>query len=179
MVDFPKLYYVELDCYFWRGFGCRRVRHTGGAMRGAGAEQLPALVRPVLESGIGNSALRFMYALGYKLDYELLRSGFSFQFHRTIPINVNITVSVTAVNRLPKMHTLDEAVPVTPGLHLVQLTAPASPDNYSEVVGAISTFAEFLAPYVLLTTLCLLCPLVFLMCNWCFESMQDDSENRQ
>ncbi|CAM6033883.1 unnamed protein product [Sphagnum compactum] len=137
---------VHLLCSLTQPEPVWRVRHTGGAMRGAGAEQLPALVRPVLESGIGNSALRFMYALGYKLDYELLRSGFSFQFHRTIPINVNITVSVTAVNRLPKMHTLDEAVPVTPGLHLVQLTAPASPDNYSEVVGAISTFAEFLAP---------------------------------
>lgn len=124
----------------------RTVRHVGGAMRGAGAEQLPALVRPVLEAVISSNSLRFMYALGYKLDYELLRSGFSFKIHKTVPINVSITISVTSVNRLPKMHALDESVPVTPGLQIVQLSAPASPDNYSDVVAAISSFAEFLAP---------------------------------
>lgn len=115
-------------------------------MRGAGAEQLPALVRPVLEAGISNNSLRFMYALGYKLDYEMLRTGFSFQMHRTVPIAVAITIAVTAVHRLPKVHAVDDAQPVTPGLHMVQLTAPASPDNYSDVVNAISALAEHLAP---------------------------------
>jgi mediator of RNA polymerase II transcription subunit 18 len=122
------------------------VRHVGGAMRGAGAEQLPALVRPVLEAGISSNALRFMYALGYKLDYELLRTGFSFQMRKTVPTSVVITITVTAVHKLPKMHAVDDAVAVSPGFHMVQLTAPASPDNYSDIVGAISSFAEFLAP---------------------------------
>ena len=122
------------------------MRHVGGAMRGAGAEQIPALVRPVLEAGISNNSLRFMYALGYKLDYEMLRTGFSFQMHKTVPIAVTITIAVTAVHRLPKIHAVDDAQPVTPNLHMVQLTAPASPDNYSDVVGAISGLAEYLAP---------------------------------
>lgn len=124
----------------------RSVRHVGGAMRGAGAEQLPAVVRPVLEAEISNNALRFMYALGYKLDYEMLRIGFSFQLHRTVPIAVTITIAVTALHRLPKTHAVDDVQPITPGLQMVHLSAPASPDNYTDVVNAISALAEHLAP---------------------------------
>lgn len=120
----------------------RTVRHVGGAMRGAGADQLPALVRSVLEAGIGPNALPFLYALGYKLDFELLRTGFSFQFQRVVPISVR----VSSIARLPKLHAVDEAVPVTPNLQLVEVMAAASTDNYTEVVNAISSFAEFLAP---------------------------------
>ncbi|KAL3695774.1 hypothetical protein R1sor_009850 [Riccia sorocarpa] len=118
------------------------VRHVGGPMRGAASEQLPALVRSVFEADISNSGLRFMYALGYKLDYEILRTGFSFCFQKVVPI----TVKVSCICRLPKLHAIDEAVPVTPTLHLVEVFAPASADNYAEVVAAISSFAEFLAP---------------------------------
>ncbi|KAG0587369.1 hypothetical protein KC19_2G159700 [Ceratodon purpureus] len=139
---------VHLCCSLSQPEPVWSVRHVGGAMRGAGAEQLPALVRPVLEAGISNNSLRFMHALGYKLDYEMLRTGFSFQMHKTVPIAVTITIAVTAIHRLPKTHSVDEAQPVTPNLHMVQLTAPASPDNYSDVVGAISGLAEYLAPLV-------------------------------
>ncbi|KAH7850085.1 hypothetical protein Vadar_027703 [Vaccinium darrowii] len=56
------------------------VRHVGGAMRGAGAEQISALVRTMVES------------------------------------------------------------------KLVEVTAPASSENYTEVVAAVSSFCEYLAP---------------------------------
>nr|GMC62258.1 mediator of RNA polymerase II transcription subunit 18 [Ipomoea batatas] len=74
------------------------VRHVGGAMRGAGAEQISVLVRPVVES------------------------------------------------KMLKLHATDEAVPVTPGIQLVEVTAPSSSENYSEVAAAVSSFCEYLAP---------------------------------
>lgn len=118
------------------------VRHVGGAMRGAGADQMPALVRSILNCRTSNNALRFFYTLGYKLDHELLQIGFKFQFHKVVPI----TVSVTSVCKIPKLHVIEEAVPITSGLQLVEITASASVDNYSEVAAAVSGFAEQLAP---------------------------------
>ncbi|EFJ16773.1 hypothetical protein SELMODRAFT_115735 [Selaginella moellendorffii] len=120
------------------------VKHIGGAMRGTGAEQLPALVRNIVESKMSNNALRFFYAVGYKMDYELLRDGFAYRFQRAFPI----TVTVTSVCRLPKQHSIDEATPVTPNIQLVEVTAPATADNFSDVVPAISSFAEHLSPLV-------------------------------
>ncbi|XP_057249634.1 mediator of RNA polymerase II transcription subunit 18 isoform X1 [Beta vulgaris subsp. vulgaris] len=118
------------------------IRHVGGAMRGAGAEQLSVLVRTMVESKASKNALRLFYALGYKLDHELLRVGFSFHFHR----GAQITVTVSSVNKVPKLHAVDEAEPVTPGIQLVEVTAPAASDNYTEVVTAVSSFCEYLAP---------------------------------
>lgn len=133
---------LHVQCNLFQQEPSWTVRHVGGPMRGAGADQLPALVRSILQCKISNNALRFFYALGYKLDYELLRIGFKFQFHRVVPI----TVTVSSVCKIPKLHAIDEAVPVTPGIQLVEITAPASTDNYSEVVAAIASFAEYLAP---------------------------------
>lgn len=118
------------------------VKHIGGAIRGAGAEQLSVLVRTMVESKVSKNVLRLFYALGYKLDHELLRVGFAFRFHR----GAHITVTVSSVNKMLKLHSTDEAVPVTPGIQLVEVTAPATSDNYSEVAGAVSTFCEYLAP---------------------------------
>ncbi|XP_022951149.1 mediator of RNA polymerase II transcription subunit 18 [Cucurbita pepo subsp. pepo] len=118
------------------------VKHIGGAMRGSGAEQLSVLVRTMVESKVSKNVLRLFYALGYKLDHELLRVGFSFRFHR----GTHITVTVSSVNKMLKLHSTDEAVPVTPGIQLVEVTAPATSENYSEVAGAVSTFCEYLAP---------------------------------
>ena len=73
--------------------------------------------------------LRLFYALGYKLDHELLRVGFAFHFQR----GASITVTVSSVNKMLKLHATDEAVPVTPG---IQLTALASSENYTEVAAA-------------------------------------------
>ncbi|CAO2822904.1 unnamed protein product [Amaranthus hypochondriacus] len=118
------------------------VRHIGGAMRGSGAEQISVLVRTMVESKAGKNVIRLFYSLGYKLDHELLRVGFSFSFHRGAPI----TVTVSSVNKLPKLHAIDEAEPVTLGIQLVEITAPATADNYAEVVTAVSSFCEYLAP---------------------------------
>ncbi|GAB2291342.1 Mediator of RNA polymerase II transcription subunit 18 [Dionaea muscipula] len=118
------------------------LRHIGGAMRGAGAEQLAVLVRSVGESKVSKQALRLFYALGYRLDHELLRVGFSFHFQR----GAQITVTVSSVNKMLKLHAIEEAVPVTPGIQLVEVTAPASADNYPEVAAAVSSFCEYLAP---------------------------------
>ncbi|KAK6939525.1 hypothetical protein RJ641_029056 [Dillenia turbinata] len=118
------------------------VRHVGGAMRGAGAEQISVLVRTMVESKVSKNVLRLFYALGYKLDHELLRVGFAFHFQR----GAQITVTVSSVNKMLKLHSTDEAVPVTPGIQLVEVTAPASPENYTEVVAAVSSFCEYLAP---------------------------------
>ncbi|GLT70494.1 hypothetical protein SLA2020_425700 [Shorea laevis] len=41
------------------------VRHIGGAMRGAGAEQISVLVRTMVESKVSKNGLRLFYALGY------------------------------------------------------------------------------------------------------------------
>ncbi|KAF8399939.1 hypothetical protein HHK36_015810 [Tetracentron sinense] len=118
------------------------VRHVGGPMRGAGAEQLAVLVRTMVESKVSKNVLRFFYALGYKLDHELLRVGFGFHFQR----GIRITVTVTSVNKMLKLHATDEAVPVTPGIQLVEVSAPASSDTYPEIVAAVSSFCEYLAP---------------------------------
>lgn len=118
------------------------VRHVGGSMRGTGAEQISVLVRPMVESKASKNVLRFFYALGYKLDRELLRVGFAFHFQR----GVQITVTVSSVNKMLKLHATDEAVPVTPGMQLVEVTAPATSENYTEVVVAVTSFCEHLAP---------------------------------
>ncbi|KAG8384548.1 hypothetical protein BUALT_Bualt04G0129300 [Buddleja alternifolia] len=118
------------------------VRHIGGAMRGAGADQISVLVRTMAESKVSKNALRLFYALGYKLDHELLRVGFAFHFHR----GAHITVTVSSVNKMLKLHATDEAVPVTPGIQLVEVTAPATSENYNEVAAAVSSFCEYLAP---------------------------------
>ncbi|KAH0912844.1 hypothetical protein HID58_036165, partial [Brassica napus] len=47
------------------------------------------------------------------------------------------------------MRALDEAVPVTPGMQIVDVTAPGTPESYSEVAAAAaSSFCEFFAPLV-------------------------------
>ncbi|EXC07341.1 hypothetical protein L484_021249 [Morus notabilis] len=118
------------------------VRHIGGSMRGAGAEQISVLVRNTVESKASKNVLRLFYSLGYKLEYELLKVGFAFHFQR----GAQITVTVSSVNKMLKLHATDEAVPVTPGIQLVEVTAPATSENYSEVVAAVSSFCEHLAP---------------------------------
>lgn len=118
------------------------VSLIGGALKGAASEQVSALVRNREDSKVSSNALRFFYALGYKLDHELLRIGFAFQIQKAF----RITVSVTSVHRIPKLHAIDEAVPVAPGLQLVEVSAPSTSDNYHEAVAAISAFSEFLSP---------------------------------
>ena len=120
----------------------RTVRHIGGAMRGAGAEQISVLVRTMVESKASKNVLKMFYLLGYKLDHELLRVGFSFHFNR----GAQITVTVSSINKMLKVHATDEAVPVTPGIQLVEVTAPASAETYAEVASAVSSFCEYLAP---------------------------------
>lgn len=111
-------------------------------MRGAGADQISVMVRTMIESKVSKNALRMFYSLGYKLDHELLKVGFAFHFQRA----AQISVSVSSVNKMPKIHAIDEAVPVTPGMQIVVVTAPATPENYGEVAAAVSSFCEFLAP---------------------------------
>lgn len=111
-------------------------------MRGAGADQISVMVRTMIESKVSKNALRMFYALGYKLDHELLKVGFAFHFRRT----AHISVSVSSVSKILKVHAIDDTVPVTPGIQIVDVTAPATPENYSEVAAAVSSFCEFLAP---------------------------------
>ncbi|XP_057975399.1 mediator of RNA polymerase II transcription subunit 18-like [Malania oleifera] len=118
------------------------VGHIGGAMRGTGADQISVLLRTMVESKASNNVLRLFYALGYKLDHELLRVEFAFHFQR----GAQVTVNVSSINKMPKLHATDEAVPITPGIQVVEVTAPASSENYTEVVPAMSSFCEYLAP---------------------------------
>lgn len=136
------LFHTRVCTYHMHDDLCRTVRHIGGAMRGAGAEQISVLVRTMVESKASKNVLRLFYALGYKLDHELLRVGFAFHFNR----GAQITVTVSSINKMPKLHATDDAVPVTPGIQVVEVTAPASPENYTEVVSAMSSFCEYLAP---------------------------------
>ncbi|KAI7746529.1 hypothetical protein M8C21_000007, partial [Ambrosia artemisiifolia] len=113
------------------------VRHVGGA------DQISVLVRTMVESKASKHVLRLFYLLGYKLDHELLRVGFAFHFQR----GAQITVTVSSYSRLLKLHaTDDDNVPVTPGIQMVEVTAPASAENYTEVAAAVSSFCEYLAP---------------------------------
>ncbi|KAH1082653.1 hypothetical protein J1N35_022414 [Gossypium stocksii] len=133
---------VRLLCDLEQSEPTWTVKHVGGAMRGAGAEQISVLVRSMVESKASKNVLRLFYALGYKLDHELLRVGITFHFQR----GAQITVTVSSVNKMLKLHATDEAVPVTPGIQLVEVTAPATSENYNEVVAAVSSFCEYLAP---------------------------------
>ncbi|XP_068668820.1 mediator of RNA polymerase II transcription subunit 18 [Aristolochia californica] len=133
---------VRLLCDLEQPMPSWTVRHVGGAMRGAGAEQISVLVRTMVESKASKNVLRFFYALGYKLDHEILKIGFAFNFQR----GAQIRVTVTSANKMLKLHAIDEAVTVTPGIQLVEVTAPATADNYNDVANAISSFSEYLAP---------------------------------
>ncbi|KAK7413002.1 hypothetical protein VNO78_04811 [Psophocarpus tetragonolobus] len=133
---------VRLLCELEQGEPSWTVKHVGGAMRGAGAEQISVLVRSMVQSKTSKNALRMFYTLGYKLDYELLRVGFSFNFFR----GAQISVTVSSINKMLKMHATDEAVPVTPGIQIVEVTAPATAETYTEVASAVSSFCEYLAP---------------------------------
>ncbi|WVZ10533.1 hypothetical protein V8G54_015063 [Vigna mungo] len=133
---------VRLLCDLEQAEPSWTVRHVGGAMRGAGAEQISVLVRSMVESKTSKNVLRLFYTLGYKLDHELLRVGFSFNFYR----GAQITVTVSSINKMLKLHATDEAVPVTPGIQMVEVTAPAVAETYTEVAAAVSSFCEYLAP---------------------------------
>lgn len=133
---------VRLLCDLEQAVPTWTVKHVGGAMRGAGAEQISVAVRTMIESKASKNVLRFFYALGYKLDHELLKVGFSFHFHK----GAHLKISVTSVNKIPKLHAIEEATPVTPGIQLVEVTSPAAADNYNDVVSAVSSFSEYLAP---------------------------------
>lgn len=111
-------------------------------MRGAGADQISVLVRTMVESKVSKNVLRLFYLLGYKLDHELLRAGFAFHFQR----GAQITITVVSVGKMLKLHATDDSVPVTPGIQVVEVTAPASAENYNEVAAAVSSFCEYLAP---------------------------------
>jgi SWI/SNF related-matrix-associated actin-dependent regulator of chromatin subfamily C/mediator of RNA polymerase II transcription subunit 18 len=111
-------------------------------MRGAGAEQISILVRTIVESKASNNVLRYFYTIGYKLDHEILKVGFAFRFQR----GAQFTVTVTSTNKMPKLHATDEAVQVTPGIQLVEITAPCAANNYTDVVSAVTSFCEYLAP---------------------------------
>ena len=111
-------------------------------MRGAGAEQLAALVRSSLESPVRPSPLHFFQALGLQVDYEFLRTGFL--FHLSTPHSP--TIKVVSISSFPHLHVVDEAVAVTPGLHLVEVVASATSENYTEVVGSLVAVAEQLTP---------------------------------
>ncbi|KAL8109433.1 mediator of RNA polymerase II transcription subunit 18 [Apium graveolens] len=133
---------VRLLCDLEHSEPAWTVRHVGGAMRGAGADQISVNVRTMVESKVSSNVLRLFYALGYKLDHEQLRVGFSFNFRR----GAQMTVTVSSVNKMLRLHATDEAVPITPGIQLVEVTAPATTENYSEVAAAMSSFCEYLAP---------------------------------
>lgn len=133
---------VRLLCDLAQSTPSWTIRHVGGAMRGAGAEQISVLVRSIVESKASNNVLRYFYGIGYKLDHEVLKGGFAFHFHR----GAQITVTVTSVSKMTKLHATNEAVPITPAIQLVEITAPAAADNYNDVVSAVTSFCEYLAP---------------------------------
>ncbi|XP_073298337.1 mediator of RNA polymerase II transcription subunit 18-like isoform X1 [Primulina huaijiensis] len=111
-------------------------------MKGPGAEQISVLVRNMVKSKVNKNAHHLFYSLGYKLDRELLRVGFTFHFLK----GAQITVAVSSINKMLKLHATDEAVPITPGIQIVEVTAPASSENYTEVAAVVSSFCEYLAP---------------------------------
>lgn len=127
------------------------VIHIGGGMRGATAEKIPALVRNREDSKVSNRALGFFNRLGYKFDHELLRVGFTFKTIQSVTteaaeMDFEITISVTSIHKIPKIFEIDTAEPLTPGLHLVEVSTPTSAENFLEAATAISTFSELLAP---------------------------------
>ncbi|KAJ4829050.1 Mediator of RNA polymerase II transcription subunit 18 [Turnera subulata] len=102
---------VRLLCHLEQPEPTWTVKHVGGALRGAGAEQISVLDLPSISKG-----------------------------------GARISVAVSSVNKMLKLHATDEAVPATPGIQLVEVTAPAVSENYAEVAAAVSSFCEYLAP---------------------------------
>ncbi len=116
--------------------------------------------------------------------WQLLHSGFTFQLHcSTIPFNFNaITVSLNvAVNQLPEMHTVDEAV------HLLCLGAQGTAAYCScptqpycstlESFSVVSMFAEFshcidILPYIVSFIGSFSKMHWFDICSWHAEGMQ-------
>eukprot|EP01018_Ginkgo_biloba_P001042 Gb_21466 [translate_table: standard] len=119
------------------------VVFIGGTLKGAASDQASVLVRNREDSRVSSNALRFFYAMGYALEYELLKIGFAFH---VLQRGVQITVSVISIHKIPKLHAIDEAVPLTPEIQLVEVSAPSTADTYAETVTAIAAFSEFLAP---------------------------------
>uniref|UniRef100_A0A3Q7FJU7 Mediator of RNA polymerase II transcription subunit 18 n=1 Tax=Solanum lycopersicum TaxID=4081 RepID=A0A3Q7FJU7_SOLLC len=132
---------IQLVCDLEKPEDTWTVRHVGGPMIGSGAEKSSFLVRPVQESKITKNAQIFFKNIGYKLDHKHLRVGFAFHFQK----DALITVTVSSINKIFKLHAIDDAVSVTPGTHLVEVTAQTASTNYNEVVASVSSFCEYLA----------------------------------
>lgn len=63
-----------------------------------------------------------------------------------ISVMVRTMIESKVSKKMPKIHAISEAVPVTPGMQIVEVSASATPENYSEVAAAVSSLCEFLAP---------------------------------
>jgi len=129
------------------------VTHIGGNLRGATGEKIPALVRNREDSKVSNNAIGFLYKLGFKFDHELLRVGFTFKTIQkvtteAVDMDFEITTSVTSIHKIPKVFQIDKAEPLTPGLHLVEVSTPTTGEIFHEAAAAISTYSELLAPLI-------------------------------
>ncbi|CAI5469912.1 unnamed protein product [Closterium sp. Yama58-4] len=122
------------------------MTHVGGAMRGAGADQLACLVRSIVRVRASPSVIHLVPAIGLRLDHELIRRGSAFDFaHRSHAMRLEAFAPL----RLPRQHAVSDAQPLPSlaGLHVVEVTAAAAAaETYTETAAALNSFAETIAP---------------------------------
>ncbi|CAI5461165.1 unnamed protein product [Closterium sp. Yama58-4] len=119
--------------------------HVGGAMRGAGADQLACLVRSIVRVRASPSVIHLVPAIGLRLDHELIRRGSAFDFaHRSHAMRLEAFAPLL----LPRQHAVNDAQPLPSlaGLHVVEVTAAATAETYTEIASALNSFAETIAP---------------------------------
>eukprot|EP00898_Chlorokybus_atmophyticus_P002065 jgi/Chlat1/285/Chrsp1S03175 len=119
------------------------LRHVSAAMRGAGAEQLQAVVRTAVESRVGPNALQFFASLGFIADFEFLQEGVVYTLMRG---NHTLSIAVSSLHKLMRAQDVSSATPLSPGSWLVEVTVPATSDTYTDAVAAIVTLGDQLYP---------------------------------
>ncbi|KAJ4973076.1 hypothetical protein NE237_006250 [Protea cynaroides] len=103
------------------------------------------------ETGFGYSMLKLwrFYFWAFVLSWSVVTSEVRLLCDLEQPESTwvaKITVTVTSVNKMPKLYAIDDAMPMTPGIQLVEVTAPASPEKYTKVVATVLAFVNSLHP---------------------------------
>mmetsp|Transcript_23586 Transcript_23586/g.40573 ORF Transcript_23586/g.40573 Transcript_23586/m.40573 type:complete len:238 (+) Transcript_23586:14-727(+) len=107
----------------------------------------PATIKSVVDVRTSDNLLNFFSALGYKLDFELIRRGYLFRTSK------GITVTVCRIFKLQERHAIDKAQPLDSEQEtwVVQLTAVANKEIFEETSTNVVNLLQQLSSVVELT----------------------------
>eukprot|EP00899_Mesostigma_viride_P021114 jgi/Mesvir1/29003/Mv17770-RA.1 len=121
------------------------LRQEGRKKQAEDVAKLPAAVRSVVDASVSSNIVAFLSAIGFRVDFELLKEGYLFQ----VPLDSHmVTVTVATVSKLSTRHQLDSAEALHPEMCLVQATSMATAEDYVEVVGVLEGLAGQIAPII-------------------------------